>query len=242
MDLKLEQTASSAIVYDADCIQQPVQDWFDSAYWRGINAIRGTAAGRGNTLMLETDFGPAVMRTYLRGGWAAKFSRDRYLFTGFSRSRPMKETHMLAECSRLGLPVPQPVAGLCLKHGLTYSAVLLTKRIMPAISLAGLLEQGPNMDPDWLRTGRCIRRFHAAGVIHPDLNARNVLFGEYGGRKDDIWLIDFDRAFFRRDSRRLFRANLRRLRRSLLNFWPAGRSGALEACWGQLMKGYNSGI
>jgi len=242
MNLKLEQTSSFAIVYDADCIQQPVQTLFDAEHWRREGAIRETARGRGNTLILDTDFGPAVMRAYLRGGWAAHFSRDRYLFTGFSRSRPLREMHMLAECVRLGLPVPQPVAGCCLRNGLTYSAVLLTTQIVPAQSLAELIERCLQTEPDWFRVGRCIRRFHNAGVVHPDLNARNVLFGEHSGRQDDIYLVDFDRAYFCKKSGRPFSANLRRLRRSLLKFWPPGERLALDACWKQVMKGYNSGV
>jgi len=242
MELRLEQTATSAIVYDADYVQQPEPEWFDAAHWHRIGAVNQTAPGRGSTLMLDTRFGPLAMRRYLRGGWAARFSQDRYLFTGFERSRPLREMRILAACVQLGLPVPHPIAAYCLRHGLFYSAVLLTKRIMPAFPLAEQLDQPGGVEPDWWRTGRCIRRFHAAGVVHPDLNARNILLGEHGGGRDDIYLIDFDRAFFRHGSNRLFRANLSRLHRSLEKTWPAGSRGDMDTCWQQLMKGYNSGI
>ena len=241
MNLKIEQTASLAIVYDADCLQQPAPELFDVDYWRRTGSVCQIAPGRGNALMLDTAFGPLVMRPYLRGGWAAHISRDRYLFTGFERSRSVAEVRMLAQLIRLGLPAPRPVAGQCLRHGLTYTAVLLTRRIFPAHSLAELVQQDAKKEPDWLQTGRCIRRFHDAGVIHPDLNARNILYGEHGGRQGDIHLVDFDRAFFRQGARYLFRSNLRRLRRSLQKFWPDGREGELQACWEQLMSGYNGG-
>ncbi len=240
MNLKLEQTGSRAIVYDADCIQQPGQELFDVEHWRRLGAVKRTAPGRGKALLLETGFGPVVMRAYLRGGWAAHISRDRYLFTGFSRSRPLAEVRMLGELLRMGLPVPEPVAAQCLRHGLSYSGVLLTRTIEPAWSLAELLAPAANIKPDWLLTGQCIRRFHDAGVIHPDLNARNILLGAQGGGQGDIYLIDFDRAFFRHRSPRLFRSNLRRLRRSLTKLWPAARNGELEDCWRELLKGYNS--
>jgi 3-deoxy-D-manno-octulosonic acid kinase len=242
MNLKLEQTASSAIVYDADCIQQPTLSLFDPPYWRSIGAVRETAPGRGHALMLDTTYGPLVMRSYRRGGWAARVSHDRYLFTGFGRSRSLMEMRLLADCIRLGLPVPQPVAGLCLRHGLTCSAVLLTRRIMPAFTLADLLDPRSGPEPDWLRMGRCIRRFHDAGVVHPDLNVRNILFGEHGGSRDDIYLIDFDRAYIYIGSRRPFRAGLRRLHRSLKKTWPAARRRPLENCWTQLIRGYNNEI
>jgi 3-deoxy-D-manno-octulosonic acid kinase len=240
MNLKFEQTGSRAIVYDADCMPQPGRELFDAEYWRRTGAISATAPGRGNALMLETPFGSAVMRAYLRGGWAARLSHDRYLFTGFDRCRPLAEARMLAELTRMGLPVPQPLAAQCRRHGLAYTGVLLTRRIMPAVPLADLLADGAHLMPDWFLIGRCIRRFHDAGVVHPDLNARNILLGENGGGQDDIYLIDFDRAFFCHGSRRWFRANLGRLRRSLLKSWPAGRAGELRACWEQLINGYNS--
>jgi len=242
MNLKLEQTALSAIVYDADCIQQPALSLFDPAYWRSIGAVRQTAPGRGHALMLDTTYGPLVMRSYRRGGWAARFSHDRYLFTGFSRSRSLMEMRLLADCVRLGLPVPQPVAGLCLRHGLTCSAALLTRRIMPAYTLADLLDRQSVREIEWLRTGRCIRRFHDAGVVHPDLNVRNILFGEHGGSRDDVYLIDFDRAYFHVGSRRPFRAGLNRLHRSLQKTWPMSGKRALENCWAQLIAGYNNDI
>lgn len=240
MNLKFEQTGCRAIVYDADCMQPPGPELFDAGYWRQAGAISATAPGRGPALILDTPYGPAVMRACLRGGWAARWSRERYLFTGFKRCRALAEARMLAELTRMGLPVPQPLAAQCLRRGLTCTGVLLTRRIMPAVPLAESLAESPEIMPNWFQIGRCIRRFHDAGVIHSDLNARNILLGEHGGRQDDIFLIDFDRAFFRHGSRRWFRANLGRLRRSLLKLWPAGRAAELQACWGELMKGYNS--
>jgi len=240
MNLKIQQTGSQAIVYDADCIQQPSAELFDENYWRLNAVVSQTAPGRGQAVMVETEFGPVALRAYRRGGLAARFSRDRYLFTGFDRSRPLAEVRMLAELRRIGLPVPQPIAGLCQRRGLTYVGVLLTRRITPAVTLAESLGHRQSTEPDWWRTGRCIRRFHDAGVVHADLNARNILLGEHGGAEDDIFLIDFDRAFFSPHSSRLFRSNLDRLHRSLSKLWPPARTGELRTCWGELQKGYNS--
>lgn len=191
--------------------------------------------------MLNTPFGPAVLRTYLRGGWAARFSRDRYLFTGFHHSRPLVEANVLEKLVRMGLPVPQPLAAQCVRSGLSYTGALLTRRIMPASSLADLLETITPQDPCWFRAGQCIRRFHATGLVHPDLNARNILVRPADGGGAAIYLIDFDRAFFRSRPTRLFRSNLKRLRRSLAKLWPPQLSSNLEPSWAQLMTGYNNG-
>lgn len=240
MNLKFKQSGSTVIVYDADCIQQPGQHLFDPEYWQKQNAIVQTVPGRGQTLMLDTPFGAAVMRTYLRGGLAAQVSRDRYVFTGFANSRPLAEVRILAELASRGLPVPQPLGALCVRHGLTYSGTILMRRIMPATPLADMLEDLTAGQPGWFLIGQCIRRFHDAGLVHPDLNASNILLGDQSIADPDIYLVDFDRAWLQVGAERKFRANLRRLRRSLLKIWPVAQAGKLESCWIELMNGYNS--
>lgn len=239
MNLKLEQSASRAIVYDADCIKQPSPGMFEEAYWREKSAIRQTATGRGNALVLDTPFGAVVMRRYLRGGWMTHLSRDRYLFTGFARSRPLREARMLADMVASGLPVARPVAAQCRRHGITYSGVLMTSEIRHARTLADAAVQA-GVDPEtWNAIGRCIRRFHEAGVVHPDLNARNILVND-GSSGVEIHLIDFDRAYFRSGALHSFRNSLARLRRSLAKFWPDAPAPRLETCWAELMSGYHA--
>jgi 3-deoxy-D-manno-octulosonic acid kinase len=240
MNLKLEQVGARVIVYDAECIEHPGGHLFDPEYWRKLKAVESSAPGRGKTLMLNTPFGPAVLRIYLRGGWAARWSRDRYLFTGFGRSRPLREARLLEKLLLLGMPVPQPLAAQCTRGGLSYTGALLMRRIMPAVALAELLATTSPQDVYWFHTGRCIRRFHEIGLVHPDLNARNILVSHPGSAGSGIYLIDFDRAFFRMRATRLFKSNLLRLRRSLLKLWPAQHAGALEPCWEQLMTGYSN--
>jgi len=240
MNLQLQKTAVQAILYDADSMPPPPAEWFDPEYWREEKAIVRAAPGRGSTLLLDTPVGPAALRTALRGGWAANVSRDRYLFTGFESSRPLAEVRLLAHMLDQGLPVPRPLAGLCRRRGLTYSGALLTSRILSATPLADELPGLAPGDLAWTEAGRCISRFHAAGVIHPDLNARNVLLRKHGDGAVDFYLVDFDRATVREGAKRAFRANLNRLHRSLTKHWPEDRADSLEACWHQLLKGYNS--
>jgi 3-deoxy-D-manno-octulosonic acid kinase len=224
---------SQVIVYDADRVQQPGPQLFDPAAWERQGRVVGQAVGRGSALLLETDFGPAVLRQYLRGGWPARFSRDRYLFTGFDRSRPLAEFRMLATLSDLGLPVPAPLAAMCRRQGLFYQGWLLMERIMDAQALADVLLERAG-DPDlWQRTGAVIARFHRAGAIHADLNARNILVAGDGA----IHLVDFDRARFTANAA-ASSANLQRLKRSLEKLWPVGIRDRLEPCWADLLRGY----
>jgi 3-deoxy-D-manno-octulosonic acid kinase len=227
---------SQVIVYDADRIQQPGPELFDPAYWEGRSAVAGRAAGRGSALLLDTAIGPAVLRQYLRGGWPARFSPDRYLFTGYERSRPLAEFRMLADLTAMGLPVPAPLAALCARQGLSYRGWLLMERIVHVTPLADLISERADDDALWRRCGAMIRRFHTAGVVHADLNARNILVGE-GER---IHLVDFDRGRVAEGDHAAFRANLARLRRSLEKLWPDLVRGSLESCWDQLLSGYET--
>ena len=55
--------------------------------------------------------------------------------------------------------------------------------------LAARLSKGPLSLTQWIAIGRCIRRFHDAGVCHADLNAHNILL-----TPEQVYLIDFDRG------------------------------------------------
>jgi tRNA A-37 threonylcarbamoyl transferase component Bud32 len=82
--------------------------------------------------------------------------------------------------------------------------------------------------------GRAIRLLHEAGGVHADLNAYNILVPEEG--EGPAFLIDLDRASVLNGPvpERRARANLRRLRRSLLKL------GLDEAAahWDELEGGY----
>ncbi len=237
MLLKLQIMAGRAIVYDATRIPQPDAKLFDPEYWLRAGAVADRAMGRGNTLVLDTPHGPAVLRQYLRGGVAARFSLDRYFFWGYLRSRPVIEANLTAHLSDLGLPVPQVLGGLCHRHGLTYSAALLTEKIPAARTLAEVMSGSSNKNPLWPDVGQCLRRFHSAGVYHADLNARNILIDEL----HKIWLIDFDRGCVLKPGNPRLQRNLQRLLRSLRK-QRAMPEAELELCWQRLMLAYNTGL
>jgi len=228
------QTSSQAIVYDADAMPAPGAGMFDAEQWRVQGRLQGSAPGRGTTVFIDAPFGAAVLRRYLRGGWAAKFSREHYLYTGVAGSRPFREFELLCRMVEAGLHVPAPLAALCEHRGLSCRGALLTRRIAPARPLAERLA-----DPavDWARLGRELREFHAAGVAHADLNARNILIHDDSGA---AWLLDFDRSKFTPGSGVDGQANLARLRRSLDKTWP-GQGPALDDCWDKLRGGYRAG-
>ena len=202
---------------------------FDASAWPQHAGSAG--AGRGTTAFVNDETGDYALRHYRRGGLVARFSADRYVFTGVQRSRAFREYHLLAHLLAAGLPVPEPVAARCCHHGLTYTADLVTRRVPDTLTLAAAVQEADLPASAWRELGRVIRWFHDAGACHADLNAHNILSDPEGR----WYLIDFDRGRLRRDGG--WRAgNLARLQRSLTKLAPA----AGTAGWPELQSGYSA--
>lgn len=168
------------------------------------------AAGRSGVRLIEGRGRQWVWRHNCRGGWCSRVLRDAYLWLGEARTRTFREWHLLDHMRQAGLPVPAPVAAIYHRQGLSYRCDLLTTYLPGTTSLGAHLACGPVSDDTWWAVGECIRRFHADGVCHADLNAHNVLIGA-GNR---VYLVDFDRGRRRRPGE-WAEANWRRLRRSV---------------------------
>jgi 3-deoxy-D-manno-octulosonic acid kinase len=233
-EVKVVSFAGGAMLYDTSRAGNLRAEWFDPGYWRAQDAVVGEARGRGTTWFVKDGDQPYVLRHYRRGGLIAKVSDDRYLWRGETLTRPFAEWHLLYHLARAGLPVAVPIAARYRRSGISYSGDLITARIENTATLAATLELGNVPLVTWVDVGRCIRRFHDAGVCHADLNAHNILVGP----GDTVHLIDFDRGTLR--ARGLWcDANLVRLRRSLdkvSDALPAGRF--TDADWHSLLAGY----
>ncbi|HEU5468339.1 MAG TPA: 3-deoxy-D-manno-octulosonic acid kinase [Steroidobacteraceae bacterium] len=212
-----------AILFDPRRVAAPGTQLFEADHWRAQGALRELAGGRGSILLIEGKSRSWVLRRYLRGGLAARFARDRYLWLGEERTRSFRELRLLALLHSRGLPVPAPVAGRYRRAALTYRAELITERLPGARSLETVIAAGEMDDALWAAVGRCLRHFHDAGVQHADLNARNIMVGA----RREVWVLDFDRGRLRKPGVWSGRV-LDRLARSLENTeaavgdWKAG--------------------
>lgn len=203
-----------AIVFDPARLRQASHEMLDPAWW-GDAAQPVAAGGRGAAWFVRGTFGDGVLRRYRRGGVAARFSRERYLWLGSDRVRSIGEFRLLARLRDLGLPVPAPLLAGWWRHGASYSAAILVERIAGARPLAAWLEGRVDAAP-WDAVGTTVAAFHRHGVDHADLNANNILVDGGGG----IWLIDFDRGAMRAPTGSWRRNNLARLQRSLQKLAP----------------------
>lgn len=233
-DTRRLEAGAAVILYDPSLASNLLPAWFDRDYWEQRAAVRGRAGGRGTTWFVAAGDRQLALRQYRRGGLAARLSADRYLYRGESRSRPVREWQVHRALHRAGLPVPAPVGVRLRREGLFYGGEILTERLFDVEPLSARLQAATLSVSDWILIGRCLRRFHDAGLDHADLNAHNILCR--GG--DEVFLIDFDRGALRTPG--LWRdANLVRLRRSLLKVTrdlPAERFS--ETDWHSLLAGY----
>ena len=229
------RSGRAAILYDDALLSHADETLFSAEHWARRGALRQAAGGRGKTLIVTAPGGEWVIRHYRRGGLPARLNRDRYVWTGLERSRPWREWQLLADLYKGGLPVPQPVAARVRVAGPFYRGDLITRCIPDTHSLFHLVKESGETAVPWESVGVCIRRFHAAGVLHADLNGHNVLLDKQGG----VFLIDFDRGQRRASGGHWQASNLRRLRHSL---HKAARDGQLGGdSWERFLDGYREG-
>jgi 3-deoxy-D-manno-octulosonic acid kinase len=221
------------MLYDTQRTSNFTAEFFEPEYWRRHDAVEGTARGRGTTWFVRSGDAGFVLRHYRRGGLMAKVSKDAYLWRGENETRAFAEWYLTYHLCRAGLPVPVPIAARYRRSGLLYRADIITQRIENSESLAGRLVQGPLSLMQWIAIGRCIRRFHDAGVHHADLNAHNILL-----TPEQVYIIDFDRGTLRKRGW-WADTNLVRLYRSLEKVTLlAAPESFTDEDWHSLLAGY----
>ncbi|WP_374011835.1 3-deoxy-D-manno-octulosonic acid kinase [Pseudoxanthomonas koreensis] len=221
-----------AILFDRQRLRQAGAELFSPAEW-GERARPVDSGGRGGAWFVDAPFGACVLRHYLRGGLAARISRDRYLWHGVARTRSFAEFRLMRELLGRGLPVPRPLAASYQREGLRYRASILLERLEGVRSLADRALVAGSGAP-WEEAGRLIARFHREGLDHADLNAHNLLF-DGNGRG---WMIDFDRGRMRIPATGWREGNLRRLYRSLLKLRGGRARDELERDFARLRRAY----
>ena len=206
----LLRVAGGGILYDASRLRKPGAELFDLEHWRSQGALQEMSGGRASIAIVAAGAERWVLRHYRRGGFIARWSRDRYLWLGEARTRSFAEWRLLAELRRRGLPVPAPVAARYVRGALTYRADLITEHLSNTRTLADAITGAELRRASWEAVGRTIARFHREGVHHADLNAHNILLGS----NSEVYVLDFDRG--RIEARGAWeRAVWGRLRRSL---------------------------
>lgn len=212
-----------AIVFDPTHLRQATPALFEPASFGDAAAPVSGEGGRGAAWFVHGEFGEAVLRHYRRGGLAARFSSDTYLWRGETQVRSFREFHFLRSLRSLGLPVPMPYAACYRQRGGRYKAAILVARIAGARSFAAQVAFAPSR-ASWVAVGRVIGQFHRLGAHHADLNAHNVLLEGDAA----VWLIDWDKGCQENSAGPWCARVLARLQRSLQKQCPRVSVGELD--------------
>ena len=145
-----------------------------------------------------------VLRPYQHGGVVGNIMGNKYL-----SNRALNELRVMEYLRVKGFPVPEPLGIAWKRSGFVLECSIATRRI-ESMHLQDYLNQAEPDDQTLVETGRLIRGMHDLGVIHADLQLRNILVSREG-----VYFIDFDKAKRYGTTGSISRKwNLLRLRRS----------------------------
>ncbi|HSG08103.1 MAG TPA: lipopolysaccharide kinase InaA family protein [Longimicrobiales bacterium] len=214
--------------------------------WAGGHPQASAMAGRGQVYSVPAPVaGPDgharwVVRHYFRGGAVARWLDDRYLAVG--EPRPLLEARVSSTARARHIPTPAVVAGAVYGDGVFYRADLVTELIPESSDLAEVLfgenPLGLGAEGALTAAGRLVRSLERTGVLHRDLNAKNIVLQRTpdGPRAH---LVDLDRCGARQVGVPAPTLPMRRrLERSLRKF--EGRMGHYlpHGAWSALHKGF----
>lgn len=179
--------------------------------------------GRDEVYRFALDDGHGILRPFRRGGFIRHFIHDAY----FLHNRPLRELRVHTHCYRFGLPVPEPLGVMWTRRGPWYRGAIATRELQ-AVNLQEHIRHSGVAEEDCRRAGAAIRAMHDAGVIHADLQIRNILIGEGGA-----FIIDFDNAKVLSKAGSAARSgNLLRLKRSFV------KNQVAMAFYERILEGY----
>ncbi len=233
-----QQYGRQFILSDAAAPNHITPDWFKTEYWQQHGGISPVELGRGAAWFIHAHEQEQhyVLRHYRRGGLIANISLDHYLWTGLDSTRAWREWKLLAHIQGCGLPGPKPLAARVVRHGLFYSADIMTHKLGDTVTLSSYLSGDKLSASKWQSIGSCIRKFHNADIYHADLNAHNLLLDDKGR----VYIIDFDKGRIDMGSS-WHSKNLQRLHHSLDKLSRQTRSfNFTEDNWGELEQGYSN--
>ncbi|HPF15001.1 MAG: hypothetical protein H6830_01055 [Planctomycetes bacterium] len=154
--------------------------------------------GRGNLEEFHLPGRVLVIRRFRRGGLVRLANKDRFL----DPERPFEEIRLSLALQQLGFQTPTIVAARSQRVGiLGYRLEVVTERVDGAQSLGrllGLQRAGLELPVPFAELAACfgdlVRRMHAVGFVHSDLQPENFLWRP--GTEGALWILDLDRSRF----------------------------------------------
>lgn len=182
---------------------------------------RHVLAGRTRTNVCDGPGGLWVIRHSVRGGEVARLLGDRYVRAG--EPRPIRELRASGRARALGIDTPEVLACAIYQETLFYRSDLATRFVEGSADLAAL-SFGPDPPVEavraeaWRAAGRLLASAFAIGLVHADLNLKNIVVTTTTGEAR-AHLLDLDRVRFTAKLSAIGRrAMLDRLDRSIRKF------------------------
>ena len=148
-------------------------------------------SGRMPAYAVKHDGSRWLVRHYRRGGAVERFMQDRYLRAGGARS--LYELRVSEAARACGIATPRVIAAAQYDDGIFARFDIIVEYIENARDLADwLFASHGNSIAIAQHAAALIRNMIAHGLLHRDLNLKNILVS-----KDQAWIIDLDRAVLR---------------------------------------------
>jgi 3-deoxy-D-manno-octulosonic acid kinase len=182
-----------------------------------------------------------VVRRLSHGGLLAPVTGDRFLRLG--TPRPFNELELSRALAELGVPTPQVVAAVVYRSGPTYRGEVAREEITNAMDLAACLFGDSAFDESkrceaLAAAGLAIGSAHRVGLIHSDLNLRNVLV-QWSDRSPLAYILDIEKSSIAPGLMRLKRGQMmRRFQRSALKFESQTGKRVNEVEWDAFVSAY----
>lgn len=167
----------------------------------------------------ETDGVNWVVRHLTHGGMLGMVTGDRFAHS--ARPRPFNELLVAEELRQSGIATPPVLAACVFDSMFYYRGEIVREEVPGALDLADVLfgaESDYSELPAMAATGALVGHLHRVGLMHPDLNLRNILINGTEGRLQ-AHIIDLEKSQLRsrlgaRDRNRM----LARMRHSASRF------------------------
>lgn len=172
---------------------------------------KSVLGGRSQVVFSHLDgIGDIAVKYYTRGGQIGRFVKHKYLRIGKTRARG--EFEFFLNARQFGISAPEPIA-YATEGGLCYKGWLVTRAINGHKTLAAAsLEDEANARRLIPKVIPQISNLIRHRILHLDLHPGNVLVDP----NDRIFLIDFDKARFFYNRKKLTAKYLRRWQRAVI--------------------------
>lgn len=166
------------------------EDYFDLAKITSQSKVE-TRGGRGQTILFAKDNLNLILRSYKRGGLFGKLVKDKFFKFESHPHRAFDEFRLLLKLKALNLPVPTPIIARQATNLISVKQQIVIERLVGFNDLSYVLSNRNLSEEEYIQIGKCIKKFFEAGVLHTDLNIRNILIND----KLEVYVIDFDKCF-----------------------------------------------